>query len=561
MSIAARSGLEDKARWTLEAAGAALLLMMPYFFPILVPYSTALYHHDLPLTHVGGAVLLDLLGAFLLAGVLLWSVSRLPSRARSIVAALLAGCALARAGWFVLQLTDIWHSQLQEQGLATPPRIYTIIVSNWDQWGSWLAAALLVVLLPLLAVWRPDLSRPIVNATRLGFAALAFSGLWIIPKLVYISFFDRPLQSQMAMQQARNSHKRIIWILFDELSYDLVFEHKSTGMEFPNFDKLRAKSVSFDNLEPAGFYTERIIPSLLLGQPIDKIRSDSDGRLWRKLRKQDQWTEYDPGKSLFALAQYNGWNPGVAGWFNPYCRIFTSYLAWCHSLPSVNGALPIEDMGASEQRSILANARIVPHMLVRKLLLHQDSSWGWRLEETIADYRNIMQDASKLIRNDQIHFVFIHLPVPHPPGFYDRHTHQLCTCGNYLDNLVLADDSLGMLLRQIDQTPSASQTTLIVSSDHSLRIPIWKSLHIWSDEEERVTQGRFDARPVFLVRFPAQNSEQSILAPVPELTEHDILSAMLELRISDPKDLDTLLQPSVQQPGQLSLAPAPPPLQ
>ena len=69
-----------------------------------------------------------------------------------------------------------------------------------------------------------------------------------------------------------------------------------------------------------------------------------------------------------------------------------------------------------------------------------------------------------LIENNQVRFVFLHLPVPHPPGIYDRQRHLLRSGGTYLDNMVLADDSLGELLQEIDATPSASQTTVIVSS-------------------------------------------------------------------------------------------------
>ena len=36
------------------------------------------------------------------------------------------------------------------------------------------------------------------------------------------------------------------------------------------------------------------------------------------------------------------------------------------------------------------------------------------------DQAAIMPQAEALIRDQSIRFVFIHLPVPHPPGIYDR---------------------------------------------------------------------------------------------------------------------------------------------
>ena len=109
-----------------------------------------------------------------------------------------------------------------------------------------------------------------------------------------------------------------------------------------------------------------------------------------------------------------------------------------------------------------------------------------------------------LIENDQVRFVFLHLPVPHPPGIYDRQRHMLRPGGTYLDNMVLADDSLGTLLQEIDATPSASQTTVIVSSDHP-GASLYGDMLFWSDEEERASGGRFDDRPVLLIHFPGQN--------------------------------------------------------
>jgi membrane-anchored protein YejM (alkaline phosphatase superfamily) len=146
-----------------------------------------------------------------------------------------------------------------------------------------------------------------------------------------------------------------------------------------------------------------------------------------------------------------------------------------------------------------------------------------------------------LIENNQIRFVFLHLPVPHPPGIYDRQRHLLRSGGTYLDNMALADDSLGELLQEIDATPSASQTTVIVSSDHSWRIPAWRHARFWSAEEERASGGRFDERPVLLIHFPGQKSGNDTHAALPEMLEHDMIADMLRGRIDNPEDLSVFL--------------------
>ena len=152
-----------------------------------------------------------------------------------------------------------------------------------------------------------------------------------------------------------------------------------------------------------------------------------------------------------------------------------------------------------------------------------------------------MARAHTLIENDQVRFVFLHLPVPHPPGIYDRQRHMLRLGGTYLDNLVLTDETLSAFLQEIDATPSASRTTVIVSSDHSWRVPMWRYCKFWSDEEERASGGRFDDRPVLLIHFPGQNSGNDMYAALPELVEHDIIAGMLLGKINNPVDLVAFL--------------------
>jgi hypothetical protein len=107
---------------------------------------------------------------------------------------------------------------------------------------------------------------------------------------------------------------------------------------------------------------------------------------------------------------------------------------------------------------------------------------------------------------------------------------------------VLADDTLGALLQEIDATPSASQTTLIVSSDHSWCVPLWR-YDAFGGEVERASGGRFDQRPVLLIHIPGQKSGNDINAVLPELVEHDMIADMLHGWMNNPEDLsDVLLQ-------------------
>lgn len=162
-------------------------------------------------------------------------------------------------------------------------------------------------------------------------------------------------------------------------------------------------------------------------------------------------------------------------------------------------------------------------------------------EDSLHGFQDLVPQAKKLIDDDRIRFVFLHFVTPHPPGIYDRTTHKLRGGGDYLDNLVLADDLLGDLTNEIGKTPSADETTIIVSSDHSWRILLWKTAAFWTPEEERVSGGRFDDRPVLLVHFPHQQTEDDVTASEPELVVHDMIAQMIDGKMENARDVDRFL--------------------
>jgi hypothetical protein len=510
-----------KIRTVLEGIGAAFLVVP--FQQFIAPDHLVLYHHGLPITNLIGGALVDMMGVAILASGFLLALQYLPKAAEGILSSLFAGFMLWRIADLAAQLLSnvegqwFWQEHLRKH--------------------SCIAILLLSV---LLACVLPGIAQPAVRAVRLGLAALAFSALWIVPQLLHVALARPFAESTTALPQpapaVRGSSRRIVWILFDELSYDQAFDHLAPSIKLPNFGRLRTQSVSFSDLRPTGFYTERIIPSLLLGRHIEQIRSTLAGDLWYKEREQGSWLAFDPNATLFALAQQNGWSTGVDGIYNPYCHILAPTLNDCSWEPSPDFGM--ESFGASEEKSVLTNAAVLPNVWLAMLTSRSAAIQAATTEEAhIQEYRNGMARTHALIENDQIRFVFLHLIAPHPPGIYDRQHHMLRRGGTYLDNLVLADDTLGALLQQIDATPSASRTTVIVSSDHSWRIPLWRPTPGWSAEEERVSGGRFDDRPVLLIHFPGQNSGDEVNAALPELLEHDIIAEMLRGKINNSEDL------------------------
>lgn len=545
----ARREKSMKPRWLIEAVGASLLFLLPYFCPLIMPDHLSVLHHHFPMRNRIGGLLLDLLELMILGIISLAILTHLPRIHRRIAAAGIAACFVWRTVSVAVLLLDMWCvGQLDNHSFTRYALVLDPIIKYWPGSSRTILAAGVAASV-VLAMVKPHVSEVIIRTVRLGLNGFAFCALWMIPELIFIGFavpgvppFDH--SSTSTTRSGTRTEHRIVWILFDELSYGLTLDQPPTGQRFPNFRRLQSQGTSFGNIEPLGSFTDRVIPSLLAGQKLDEVKSTLDGKLLGNGPRFGQAITYDPNKTLFSEARRSGWTPGVAGWYNPYCRIFVNVLTACSWVPDVHSMLPFEQAGASEDKSIFVNSLMLPRALILRVFRQKNSCDVEYVEHGIEDYRKIVSGARDLIQNERIHFVFIHLPVPHPPGLYNRHTHQFSERGNYFDNLALADDTLGTLMDEIECTPSAANTTVIVSSDHSWRVSIWRNDPEWTQEEESLSRRGTDARPVFLIRFPGQRAGHEVPSPRPELIEYDIVESMLKGEINSPGDLEAFVQSS-----------------
>src|SRR5690606_10565487 len=82
-------------------------------------------------------------------------------------------------------------------------------------------------------------------------------------------------------------------------------------------------------------------------------------------------------------------------------------------------------------------------------------------------YRTLQERAQELAADPGLGLVFLHLPVPHDPFIYDRRTgeYSLRSRDGYLDNLALADRSLGEILDALTSSGLASRTSVLVFGD------------------------------------------------------------------------------------------------
>lgn len=494
----------------LRGCGLAILLMLGILWVHISPAHSDFYHRLLPLNSVYWAVGIDLAVMCVACTVVLWQIERADPARRSFWWAVVAAILMWRLNVFV---------DLQGWLAAKPYRpIYTLLI--------WACIGL------ALWFWSRSLYVRLVRGFLLTLALVGLCIFWMLPEVLYMAIHREPHEVpgfRRAIPKASLPQQRIIWVVFDELSQDQVFDHRQPGLNLPAFDALRANSVMFSDVNPAGYFTELVLPSLLWGKTVTGERSNLDGVL--SARTEQGWARYPADQSIFADARRAGWTTGVAGWYNPYCRTFAAELDSCEWRLST--PIPGE---YSPQEGIAWNI-LAP---VRKSFLRLIGRKYRTPSNAVvhaSDYTQIMDWGRQLIADEDVGLVFLHLPIPHPYGIYNRRTGALGVEGSYIDNLALSDIALSQIEKWIDATKSSPMTTLIVCGDHSLRVPLWSKTPDWSAEDKQASGGLFDPRPALIVHLPGETQPETISQPFAALREHDLVEKLLKSPLA-PDTLD-----------------------
>jgi hypothetical protein len=506
-----------KANAWLQGAGCGVLLALESTAHLLSPDRQDLFTHLFPLSSVYVGALVELISLSIVAALVWGKLDRLVRSSLLWVFVLAGVVSFEVHDLAVLHLWGSFH------------------------WTLGLFAGL--VLLGLgLRQYRLRWFEGAIRLVRGSVLLVGFSALWMIPELAYLAvrsstheaprFYAKPAISN------NPTSSRIVWLLFDELSQDQTSEHRWAGLDLPNFDRLRSESVTFTDVLPVGYFTKNVIPSLLLGRHILQTRSSAAGELDVYIGDEQQWRPFDASKTIFADARRLGWTTGIAGWNQPYCRIMAGSVDscfWSHQQPFPADMDP--------RRGVFFNATVPLLPLLRKLAPQIVSQIPTSDTNSVVahqrDYQSVMEAAQALIRDSTIRFAYIHVGVPHPPAIYDRKSRRFSSGGSYIDNLALADEALGTLLHAIEGTPAWSNTTVIVSGDHSWRVSYWRGEPGWTREDDAASRGHFDPRPVLSIHLPHEWAGSQVTHPFPESGLHEVIESLLRGQI---RSADELIQ-------------------
>jgi hypothetical protein len=146
-----------------------------------------------------------------------------------------------------------------------------------------------------------------------------------------------------------------------------------------------------------------------------------------------------------------------------------------------------------------------------------------------------------MLNDPSANFIFLHLPVPHPPGIYNRRQHDFAmTVGSsYIDNLALADQYLAHVRGVLEQRGDWDSSTVLVMGDHSWRTTaIWSRSPYWTTEDTAASEGGvFDDRPAYIVKLPYQHEAARVDEPFQAWRTRSMINEIFSGRLQTASDL------------------------
>ncbi len=383
-----------------------------------------------------------------------------------------------------------------------------------------------IALLALLGCRAPRRAVQLSQAGSTLLAGFACFALVMTVQLIRAALWHPgPQTYSTPIPPAPANRPRLVWILFDELAYKPTFESRDPSLRLPNFDRLRAESTLYTDMTPIAYRTTHAVPSLLSGQIVTDVEYTPRNQYLIQTEKDPRWRPFDAADSLFGMARRDGVSTSVVGWYIAYCPVFAGIVNQCYwSNDDAQDRGPTW-LGASFAENVWFPLRVMAEHAFAPSRAWDDESL-WNAEGHIASVKDVSQHALETLAASNADVIYLHIPAPHPIGFWNRRAAAFAPGGSYLDGLDYSDRLLGQMLTILESQPRWAATALIVHGDHSWRTAMWRPLPGWSAEDERASHGgEWDHRPVLLIHLPGQQVPRAVSTPTSVMYIHDFAAA------------------------------------
>jgi hypothetical protein len=344
--------------------------------------------------------------------------------------------------------------------------------------------------------------------------------------------------------------RRVVWIVFDELDQRLVFDLREPKVDLPNVDRLRADSFVASHATQTATFTMQALPSLLSGEIFSRVvtRGADELEVYSPNAPGINWRD---APNVFRSARELGVNASIAGWHHPYCRMLGDSVVRCLDVSSGHSTAMNETTAAQQGLWKTVGWLFTLQRLSLEEIFRKTSA---PLTETAQDeyiqraqlqqYFQLRDRAYQDVADPRIDFVFLHLPVPHLYGIYNRERGDftLDASRGYTDNLALMDRTWGEIRHAIEQAGLWDATSVIITSDHGLRPAVWRGHMGWTDELERLTGGRQSETVPFIVKLAGHSRGVAYDRPFSNVVCGSLGLAILRGDVRAPDDIAPWLE-------------------
>jgi arylsulfatase A-like enzyme len=149
-----------------------------------------------------------------------------------------------------------------------------------------------------------------------------------------------------------------------------------------------------------------------------------------------------------------------------------------------------------------------------------------------------VSNSLRMLRDPDLNLVFLHIATPHPAGIWDtRAKRYTLEDSDYVDNLALADKTLGDFRRLMEQLGEWDRTTVLISGDHPYRTGMWMDSSIWTEEMARLTRSRWHPYVPFFLKLPGQHSGVEYTTEFNNVLSGDLALDILKRQLKTPEEV------------------------
>lgn len=429
----------------------------------------------------------------------------------------------------ILALLLIVANQLRLVASTMAPALYPWLRQPVLSRIGWSGVAMVLAVGGIVANWLVWKHAKVVS----GFGARLLFLLWPLAPLFFVQGIYcclRPLELNAALTDgtkngagaAQARAGRVVWVIFDEWDYRLTFEAKRGGPGLPHLEKLKAEAMFARGIRGLANDTRECVPSMLAGRVLKDLQPQDEASATVLDAIAQRTVPLKSLETVFGRLTKAGYRTAVVGWYLPYCRL------WGNSIQDCQWWQTDSERSAQQGEvwQVLTNQlrqRVETGVLSPFGISSAAENAGKTLDQMLGSLDGKLADG-------RIDLVYAHLPLPHPPFFYDPDTGARNKGnryeGGYWDHLVLLDETVGRIRSRLERAGLWDSTALVLTSDHHYR-------------NSRALDGVGDERVPLLVRLPGVGKAAGVTVDQRKtnLLVGALVEKLVKTELKTPKDV------------------------